>query len=1593
MLKKWILIFSLVLSLGLVWAQVNIIPTRTDVSGFPDWTDTDVVGTTYLQLLVADANTISPAMNFDNYTNETLDFKARTYGGVNVVENEITVSISTNNGSTWTVLGTRLPTSSTLVNMQQFDLSAYSGNQVRIKFSVAGTNNALGAGIDDINIRGIASAPVPALTVTPATLSGFTYQEEEGPSEAQSFTVSGINLDGNVSIAAPTSYQVSLASGSGYTSSLTINHSGGTVAETTIYTRLIAGLAVGNYNQSINISAGTAIPKAVALSGSVSAAPFEGGYLVNFEGTGEVKTAYASATVNLSGLDWNMTEALIGTDAADWKNGARSTRMRGYGASSITMLQDKTGGLGTLSLQYRRYGTAVQVDWKVELSTDGGNTWTQVGEDFTAPASDDVQTFSEIVNVAGNVRIRIKRATETGLVNRQLNIDDIMLTDYSGGSTPAIFATGTFTEFSTFTGTPSASQSYSLSGANLSANINITAPAGFQVSVDDINFASTAAVLGTFNGPIYVRLSGASAGTFTGNIAHTSTGANPVNLAVSGTVSNPTPTITLTGTLNNFSTTPGTPSAAQSYSVEGIYLAGNIVITPPAGYEISLTQAEGYVSSLQLSPASGTVAPTLIYVRLTGATAGAFSGEITHVSTGATTQIRAVNGNVVTAPAATVLLRPAQISIAANTHESAVLVQVENYPSNDARYRLYNGSNQYYPWDQAANDGAGGWVSSTNYASGPKIPGTPSSSVSWWIPFQRGNNATTSASYRDRLGSSYGTNYQTVALPAATAITTPAEIVKTQIPFSTWTNFSAKHVALAFDASQTLIAAASTNIGDGAFTILVEEGTIITRIEIRDVMNNLLEGVNGSWPQVLNPQIVVTGEVDPLGNIAGNPSEELGSYQLQGQDLTANIFVDAPDHFEVATSTEGPWSNTMSLSPAFNGTIYVRMNTTVIGEHAGDITHNSTGATEATIRVEGETFAPFGQINVNSTMVAFEQAIGTPTAAQSYSLSGSGLSGTIAIATTAPFELSQNGSTGWANQINVAASYNGLIYVRLNSPTVGTFTDVAINHENENALPVSILVSGSTNVPSGPVHNLFFSEYIEGSSNSKALEIYNASGESVDLARYKVELYSNGASTPGSTLLLSGILAPGEVYVIANASSAPEILAVADVTSTVTFFNGNDAVALRCLNPATLMDVIGEIGVDPGTAWPVAGVVNATLDKTLVRKPSVASGNTDWAEQQGTNAADSEWIVYPMNTFTYLGSHEYNPGGVYAEIPVFDPAGGTYMAPINVTLSSATPGATIRYTTDGTDPSTTAGTIYSGAINVSATTTIKAIAYAAGYNPSSISTATYSLPVSVSNIAALRGMPTGVANVYRLTGEAVLTYQNATRNTKYIQDATAAIVIDDPTAKITTTYNLYDGITGITGTLGLYSNLLQFTPLTDPGVATSSNNVVVPEVRTLASLLPADQAKLIKVLNVEITHESMTNFPATAQNLTATDATATLTLRTFVGTDYANTPIPADAVNLICLVGQFGTGMQVSPRFLSDIEATGGILDTPMVQIALSGSNVELTWAPITGASGYRIESADDPYGNFSLVTTTVNPYHSVAASSAKKFYRVIALP
>lgn len=168
-----------------------------------------------------------------------------------------------------------------------------------------------------------------------------------------------------------------------------------------------------------------------------------------------------------------------------------------------------------------------------------------------------------------------------------------------------------------------------------------------------------------------------------------------------------------------------------------------------------------------------------------------------------------------------------------------------------------------------------------------------------------------------------------------------------------------------------------------------------------------------------------------------------------------------------------------------------------------------------------------------------------------------------------------------------------------------------------------------------PCTDIFFSEYIEGSSNNKALEIFNPSPLPINLTGYKVQLYSNGASMPTSTLNLSGTIAPNDVYVIVNSQASAVIKAARDTTANgVTNFNGNDAVALvKGTANIDIIGIIGDTSIPNGSGWTIPGTGGlTTANQTLVRKGQIHEGTTDWT------VSSTQWAVLPVDT-SFLGFH------------------------------------------------------------------------------------------------------------------------------------------------------------------------------------------------------------------------------------------------------------------------------------------------------------------------------------------------------------------
>jgi predicted extracellular nuclease len=183
--------------------------------------------------------------------------------------------------------------------------------------------------------------------------------------------------------------------------------------------------------------------------------------------------------------------------------------------------------------------------------------------------------------------------------------------------------------------------------------------------------------------------------------------------------------------------------------------------------------------------------------------------------------------------------------------------------------------------------------------------------------------------------------------------------------------------------------------------------------------------------------------------------------------------------------------------------------------------------------------------------------------------------------------------------------------------------------------------------------DLFFSEYIEGTSNNKALEIYNGTGAPIDLAAngYTVQMCFNGSSSCSLTIALTGTVAAGDVFVLAQSAASPTILAQADQTNGAGWFNGDDVVVLR--KGATLLDVIGQLGVDPGTEWGTG--LTSTADNTLRRKPTVEAGDANPGDAFDPAV---EWDGFATDDFTGLGAHSVVVADPAPQVVATTPAAG-----------------------------------------------------------------------------------------------------------------------------------------------------------------------------------------------------------------------------------------------------------------------------------------------------------------------------------------------
>ena len=184
---------------------------------------------------------------------------------------------------------------------------------------------------------------------------------------------------------------------------------------------------------------------------------------------------------------------------------------------------------------------------------------------------------------------------------------------------------------------------------------------------------------------------------------------------------------------------------------------------------------------------------------------------------------------------------------------------------------------------------------------------------------------------------------------------------------------------------------------------------------------------------------------------------------------------------------------------------------------------------------------------------------------------------------------------------------------------------------------------------------ILFSEYSEGSSYNKYLEIFNYSNETVLLSQFVLTSCTNGCLN-GNNFFINEFpdgasIEPGEVYVVASTQADQLILSEADFTFQYCCGNGDDVYALMMsgltgdfFDAENALDIIGDDTTwQEGVGWDIAGVSEATKNHTIVRKSTVSEHNAgNWSLSAGTNIDDSEWIVLETDDWSNLGFHNFD---------------------------------------------------------------------------------------------------------------------------------------------------------------------------------------------------------------------------------------------------------------------------------------------------------------------------------------------------------------
>lgn len=978
-------------------------------------------------------------------------------------------------------------------------------------------------------------------------------------------------------------------------------------------------------------------------------------------------------------------------------------------------------------------------------------------------------------------------------------------------NTGTISVSGSITAFSSCSGIASSAQSTTVSGICLSNNINTAAPTGFEVSLDGSTWANSATITqnsGSASATLYVRMKALSSSPSNGNITLSSTGANSVTIALSGTVNICTSVAATPTSLSGFATCFGTASTHQTTSVSGSGLTANMVLTAPTGYEISLSSGSGFASTLTLTQSSGTVAATTIYVRLSAsAAAGAANGNITISSTGASDALVALSGTVNAIPTVTITA-PAAICTPSTVDLTAAAVTAGSTASLTYTYWTNSATTTSLTTPAAVT------TSGTYYIQGTTAAGCSSTS-SVLVTINDPITAVTLAVNQQPCGSS-ATGSATVTLTGGIATNyawTKGGVSYTATPSNAPTNLNAgTYIVNVTDACGNTIASNSvtiSNVASLSISNVSQTGTILCNGLSTGAITGTITG-GGTAARVLTVTNTTTSQA--YSSQTPTSGSAATGYTYTVSNLPAGTYtVVASSTVSSCTATASNVTISQPAAIAPNGT----PTAACYGLSNGSIAASATGGTAPyTYSIDGTTF--------QSTTTFTSLASGT------YTLTvkdANNCSGTASVVVTQP---STALSVSIATQTNVNCfgqstgsvtvlgaggtgtytySKNGTNFqasATFSSLSVGTYTITIKDQSNciatttvtisEPSTVLAVTSSGTNltcyNISTGTVSAVATggtTPYSYSWNSSPAQTSASATG--LAAGAYTVTITDNNGCTATSSTTITqpaaysaSISAQTNVDCYGNANGAATVTAIGGTSPYAYSWTGGATTAnisnkIAGTYTATVTDANGCTTTAIATITePVAALAASISTSTNVLCRGNSTGSATVAVTGGTSTYTYSWNSNPVQTTATAsglaaGSYtvtvtDANNCTTTASVSITEPSASlaaTITAQTNVLCNAATTGAAEVTATGGTGAFTyswTGGATTNVISSLAAGTYTATVTDANGCTTTATATITEptALTVSVASTNACFGTSNGTITVTAAGGTGTLSY-------------------------------------------------------------------------------------------------------------------------------------------------------------------------------------------------------------------------------------------